>query len=111
MLGNGFHDTNWTRVWLAKIALWSIDVALGSAEDGTSVVEVRFLSLSNQLVDTKTLSNATVQQRAVQLLGAATANISAAMADLDLLRRRLEPASPLPEAQRILDLVTTIILW
>ena len=71
---------------------------------------MRFLSLSNQLVDTKTLSNATVQQRAVQLLGAATANISAAMADLDLLRRRLEPASPLPEAQRILDLVTTIIL-
>ena len=58
-----------------------------------------------EVVETKTLPNATVQQVATQLLSGTTANISTAMADLQLLQQRLSASSPLPFVNRMIDLV------
>jgi len=58
-----------------------------------------------EVVESKTLSNATIKEMSIEYLNGAKANITNTVNDLTLLHQSLASPSPLPDFNRIMDIV------
>ena len=98
-------------VYYTRLGLWSLSICFVQSQSLRYNLENQSFPLADHLtevVEGKTIPNATVQRVATELLQGATANITEATTDMNLLYQRVSVSSPLPVFLQIFDLVEMI---